>query len=1498
MSEMNICWHLLPLSQRLHERTIGWWETLHLSHSYNRHANSSSAYQKGGVAVLSINSAAHRVVTSGQDSTGLGRWTWTKYRGQHNVILRVVSAYRPVLNKTGALGVYNQHRRLLYDNDDDRCPRLAMIEDLCAEVLRWMEEGDQILLGMDINDNVTLQSVRQPFRDIGLEEVITHRHQGPVPSTYNRGLAPIDGIFASSTLQDVSCGYLAFGDGVPSDHRCLWIDIPYSIAFGHDIPPCVKPSARRLKCTDPRTVKQYLDYYEAFVKQHHLAERAFSLQTRAAYPLAAAEADEWESIDTLRIQGMLQAEKQCRKLRQGTIAWSPELQQSINTVTAWQLVCRSLRGVKVNSKFLHRSCAQAGIPAAPRSTLTDAQTALSQAYVEYKRVKKGSDTLRQTWLEGLASALAQSGNSSAATHYTNLLQREKQRRDARQIRRATGKLRTGGLLSVLAPTSDGTWAEMTSPHDIVDACMQENARRFRQANNTPFMTPPLSDTIGHLGIGVEADKILRGEFVPPPGTDLYAAKLIRHLRMDARVAQAPPMSTIITTDDHCEGWHHVQERTSSGPTGVHFGHFKAGTTRPLVADFDATMANIPFATGYSPTRWRHGTDVELVKKAGNFKVTDLRTIILYDAEFNRNNAILGRRLMAQAEKYSQLAPEQYGSRKRLSAIEHGLNKRLTFDLIRQLRIPAALCSNDAKSCYDRIVHSVATLSMRRLGIPEAPILSMFSTIQNMKHYVRTSYGDSDQWFGGTEWTIPVHGVGQGNGAGPAIWAAVSTPVLNLMRDEGFGTDFSAAISKESIQFVGYAFVDDTDLCETARADDTSAENVTKRMQAALNTWEGGIRATGGAIVPGKSHWYLIDFDWKNGAWKYAPMDRSPAQLCVQDAQGITAPLERLPTYEARRTLGVRLAPDGNNKAEHAYLRAQSQAWGDQVRSGHLPRHLAWQALTSTLLPKLRYPLPATTFSKRACNHILAPALQAGLPASGIVRTIPRDLVHAPLSARGLNLPDLYTEQGISYVEQLLSHGHHQSNITGKLIRGCIQQMKVEIGLPGALFCQDYGKYHQLATDTWVKHAWQFLWEHSMSINDGDPHLQLRREGDMFLVSAFSAAGFAKQCLVRLNRCRLFLQVTTLADIVTGLGTAITNSAWQGTLDTTRPKFYLWPKQQRPPQTDWFEWRAALQTTFGVHPHSRVLSRPLGAWIDDCPEWIWFLSNTDERLYRHQDQQWYFHARLPGRVSRAAITRYALGAHSILASNLPADLVRVTVVIGSTYMSCTGGARQMTKPPLATDTTFNHYIKHLPHDVQWALQSTSDLRDGAGIAEAIAAGRCFGVSDGSYKEGFGTAAWVLVDCDNTATQVKGECIVPGGPSDQSSFRSEVTGLYALCQMVWCLCKYYSIDHGHMTIGCDGKEALYRVFDPAFEPSPRDAHFDLLTASRSAIVSTTIDWSHRWVKGHQDDDPTGELDIWARLNIAMDLSAKYHWKKKTRYSRASPVSRARRALAIMD
>jgi hypothetical protein len=125
-----------------------------------------------------------------------------------------------------------------------------------------------------------------------------------------------------------------------------------------------------------------------------------------------------------------------------------------------------------------------------------------------------------------------------------------------------------------------------------------------------------------------------------------------------------------------------------------------------------------------------------------------------------------------------------------------------------------MCSNDAKSCYGRIVHSIASILMQNQNVPSSACICVFTTLQNLHHIVRTIYGDSKSGYGGTLCALPYSGVGQGNGAGPAMWAVVSTPVLKMMKDEGFGFIYKTRIEGKQLHFVGYRFVDDTDIIQS------------------------------------------------------------------------------------------------------------------------------------------------------------------------------------------------------------------------------------------------------------------------------------------------------------------------------------------------------------------------------------------------------------------------------------------------------------------------------------------------------------------------------------------------------------------------------------------------------------------------------------------------------------------------------------------------------------
>ena len=944
--------------------------------------------------------------------------------------------------------------------------------------------------------------------------------------------------------------------------------------------------------------------------------------------------------------------------------------------------------------------------------------------------------------------------------------------------------------------------------------------------------------MGPLGTGPASDAILRGEFVAPEGTDPHAVRLIQHLKMKQEVRDAPPVDLSLNVEEYRRGWQKARENTSSGPSGLHFGHFKAGAEHDGIAEFEAIMANIPYRTGYSPERWQRGTNCMLMKKKDNLRVDKLRTILLYEADFNQNNKQAGRDFMYNGEQHKTIAKEQYGSRKGLSANDHSLNKRLTFDILRQKKKPGAHTATDALSCYDRIVHAVAGLAMRQQGMPEGPIVCMFSTIQKLLHYVRTIYGDSELFFDSNSelYLVPIQGVGQGNGAGPQIWAVVSTPVLEMLREMGYGCFFRMAISGEEMSFVGYAFVDDADLVVTCEGADDNYEGVAQQMQRAIDEWEGGIRATGGAVEPTKTHWYLIDFRWKNGDWRYATPEETPAFLTVRNCKGERLPLERLASDNAQRTLGVRQAPDGNNEAQFQYMVEVAKVWADNIRTGHLPRRLTWQSLTTAILKTLEYPLTATTLTEKECSEIMKPILKVGLSHSGIMNSLPRDLVYAPIKYQGLGLPDLYVIQGITHIQKILKFCHSKA-ITGTLLRCSMEELKVELGLPGSVLSKSFAEFGILATDSWLKHTWKFLSENNMAIADKLAEMPLRADNDKYLIQAFYEAGFRSWELRRLNLCRLYLQVVTTSDIVTADGETITQAAWEGTADNcaARPSIE-WPNQGRPGPSDWLRWQAALTKTLRLSANRR-LGEPIGIWNDKDSDWRWFYDPSSERLYHRKDDSSleYF----PKAPLRSRLMKFL---NSNPTNELPPSAKRASVEQQRSYWVLKAtDYRMRAQPeiPNVPEESMNLLqctIDSLPNDAKWAVKDWIGTDDGSILAEALRTGTAIGVSDGSFKDEFGTACLVLEGKDS-AGRIVIPSVIPGQGSDQSAYRSELGGLFGLVVLVDVVCRTHGISDGEVEIGCDGAGALQQALDKDDEVDPTWQQFDLIAAIREWKTSLT-------------------------------------------------------------
>ena len=280
-------------------------------------------------------------------------------------------------------------------------------------------------------------------------------------------------------------------------------------------------------------------------------------------------------------------------------------------------------------------------------SLVDAEQHLKNSHNNYKKFKKQADAARITFLEDLAQAVADRDDKDKWKVYRQLRHREEQRSAGRRMRAALGKTIKGGIKRVEIISEDGTTMEIITKDGIEKACLEENEQKYCQTQQTPCMTNPLCQLLGLYGNSEFCENILNGTFHPPPHMNVYTTEFLQQLQQHPHVTSN--ISTTISPEDYSAGWEKMKEYTSSGGSGLHFGHMKACASSSFLTEFESSIAQIPFATGYSPSVWQQGVIVMIQKKAQVDLVSKLRTLVLTEADFNYNNKILGRRTLQHAE---------------------------------------------------------------------------------------------------------------------------------------------------------------------------------------------------------------------------------------------------------------------------------------------------------------------------------------------------------------------------------------------------------------------------------------------------------------------------------------------------------------------------------------------------------------------------------------------------------------------------------------------------------------------------------------------------------------------------------------------------------------------------------------------------------------------------------------------------------------------------------
>ncbi len=166
---------------------------------------------------------------------------------------------------------------------------------------------------------------------------------------------------------------------------------------------------------------------------------------------------------------------------------------------------------------------------------------------------------------------------------------------------------------------------------------------------------------------------------------------------------------------------------------------------------------------------------------------------------------------------------------------------------------------DASNCYDRIAHAMASLLFHAFGVPLTAVETMLGTIENMKFFLRTGFGNLTLFAGGGI-GIKAQGLTQGNGASPAGWAVISICILGAHGKKGHGAKFYCLITNLQHHLLAILYVDDTDLLHIDLTKNKSVDKVHDAIQNSVNSWGNLLIATGGVLQPSKCIYSIILFE--------------------------------------------------------------------------------------------------------------------------------------------------------------------------------------------------------------------------------------------------------------------------------------------------------------------------------------------------------------------------------------------------------------------------------------------------------------------------------------------------------------------------------------------------------------------------------------------------------------------------------------------------------------
>jgi hypothetical protein len=792
------------------------------------------------------------------------------------------------------------------------------------------------------------------------------------------------------------------------------IDIDLKSLIGEEFPKLTRYAGRKLQSKKHSPRKTYNRFVRSNFLRHRIPQKYDYLRSNHH---SLSEQEKQLAIDKLdkqKTEIMLGGEKGCRKIMKGTIENSPKVGMWLKRERVFNWMLKHKLSPLKDPRNLHRACrvlSKAGgamtVKLPKYYTVDEVRANIIAIGEQINRLHGQAPELRLQHLRSCLADAEEKGQTRRANDIVQIISREAVQGSYEEINKTTRDRKGGGkVFKVERRELDGTTSVFNTKEAIEQVAGQTIGERYRLAYSAPMMVnPTLLRDVGFAGDGDAIESILRGTYDFPSGTDDYTQLLLLEAAVLFCSLGEEEIRDLVEREDFQDFWRTTREATESSFSRCHFGHYVSASHDSVISDVHVLSLNTIREMGVSPQRWRNSITVLLEKVFGNRFIDKLRAICLLEADFNWYNKLIFAHRLEQFCRKHDIIPHEQFAKSKLSCEEATLVKNTVCDTARIMHNSFIISGADLDQCFDRSNAPIAGLSARAHHISKASTSLMLRTMQNMQYFVRAGFGISEEpAFGGSKGDL-LMSLGQGSGAAPMGMRNIITLADNAYKRLGHGINLESAISLRIFLLAAIIYVDDTDLLHWGSFYGISDEDFLAEAQTATIDWGMLIQATGGAIKPAKSFWYLLSWKFPRGrpVLKQKREYNSLRLVSIPQPNSHPVPIRLLDNLHTEKTLGVWSNPLNAPTVPLSKLHDKGTTWVDKLCRRPLERRDAWLSLTTQEYPKWSYGLSSLYATPEELDSVMGSIYFKALPFLGFNRNITTEFRTLPSQYQGIGL---------------------------------------------------------------------------------------------------------------------------------------------------------------------------------------------------------------------------------------------------------------------------------------------------------------------------------------------------------------------------------------------------------------------------------------------------------------------------------------------------------------